>query len=104
MFLCQWSLDIQFGKQKDALDVIKAWGADKMKLSGFSKSTGGRVYTGFIGESAAHIVDEYIFDSLDDFEKALGDMGKPEFQAHAKALAPFIIPGTQKWNIYKIVN
>jgi hypothetical protein len=28
---------------------------------------------GFIGESAAHVVDEYVFQNLDDFEK-LSDM------------------------------
>jgi hypothetical protein len=103
MFLCQWSLDIQFGKQKEALDIIKAWGEDKMKFSGFNKSKNGRVYVGYIGDSAAHIVDEYVFESLDDFEKALADMGKAEFQKHAQALASCIIPGTQKWNIFRIV-
>ncbi len=104
MFLCQWSLDILYGKQKEAFEVIKAWGADKMKLSRFNKSTGGRVYVGFIGESAAHIVDEYVFESMDDFETALSDMGKPEFQKHSQALASCIIPGSQKWSIYKIIS
>jgi len=103
MFLCQWSLDVVYGKQKEALDVIKAWGADKMKLSRFNKSKGNRVYVGFVGDSAAHIVDEYVFESLDDFENALKDMGKPEFQKHSQALAPCIVSGTQKWNIYRIV-
>ncbi len=104
MFLCQWSLDIIYGKQKDALEVIKAWGADKMKLSHFNTSTGNRVYAGFVGESAAHIVDEYVFESMGDFEKALSDMGKPEFQKHSRALAPYIVPGTQKWTIYRIIS
>ena len=102
MFLCQWSLDIQYGKQKQALDIIKAWGEEKMRSSGFKKSKSGRVYVGFIGESAAHVVDEYVFDSLDEFEKALADMGQPQFQQHSKALAECIIPGSQKWKIFKI--
>ena len=104
MFLCQWELDIVFGKQKDALNIIKAWGAEKMKSSRFNLSTGGRVYIGFVGSSAAHIVDEYVFKNLDDFEKALSDMGKPEFKQFAEAIAPILIPGTQKWTIYRIVD
>ncbi len=103
MFLCQWSLDIVFGKQKPALDVIRQWGAEKMKSSNFSLSKNNRVYAGFIGDSAAHIVDEYVFENLADFEKALADMGKPQFKQYSEAIAPFIVPGTQKWNIYKIV-
>ena len=74
MFLCQWSLDIVFGKQKQALEVIKEWGAEKMRSSNFKISTGGRVYTGYVGVSGAHIVDEYVFEHLDDFEKAIADM------------------------------
>ena len=65
MLLCQWSLDIVFGKQSEALKIIKAWGAEKMKSSEFSKSVQNRVYTGFIGESAAHVVDEYVFSSCE---------------------------------------
>lgn len=103
MFLCQWSLDIVFGKQKQALDIIKEWGAEKMRSSNFRVSTGGRVYVGYVGETAAHIVDEYVFEKLDDFEKALADMGKPEFKKFAEAIAPLIVPATQKWNIYRII-
>ena len=85
MFLCQWSLDIVFGNQKQALEIIKQWGAEKMKSSNFSRSANNRVYTGYIGVSGAHIVDEYVFENLDDFEKAIADMGKPQFQEFSKA-------------------
>ncbi len=104
MFLCQWSLDIVFGKQGEALRIIKEWGAEKMKSSGFKNSTQCRVYTGYIGSSPAHIVDEYVFSSLDEFEKALADMAKPQFKQFAEQLANVIIPGTQKWNIFKIAE
>lgn len=103
MFLCQWSLDVQFGKLGEALQIIKEWGSEKMRSSGFSTSTSGRIYTGYIGESAAHIVDEYVFNSLDEFENALADMAKPQFKQYAERLAKVIIPGSQKWNIFKIV-
>lgn len=103
MFLCQWSLEIVFGKQKQALEIIKAWGAEKMRSSNFKLSTGGRVYVGYIGESAAKIVDEYVFENLGDFEKALGDMGKEEFREFPQQIAPYIVSGSQKWNIYRIL-
>jgi hypothetical protein len=104
MFLCQWTLDIQFGKQGEALSIIKEWGAEKMKSSGFSVSTQGRVYVGYIGYSPAHIVDEYVFKSLDEFEKALADMAKPQFKQFAERMSKVIIPGTQKWQIFKIIE
>jgi len=103
MYLCKWELDIVFGKQKEALEIIKAWGAEKMNSSRFNLSSQNRVSVGFIGESAAHIVDEYVFASLDDFEQALSDMSKPQFKQFPAAIAPYIVSGSQKWVINRII-
>jgi len=35
MFLCQWSLDVQFGKLGEALEIIKEWGVEKRKARVF---------------------------------------------------------------------
>ncbi|MCC6866375.1 MAG: hypothetical protein IT280_09485 [Ignavibacteria bacterium] len=104
MFLCQWSLDIKFGKLSEALQIINNWGAEKMNSSNFKKATGCRVYTGYIGETAAHIVDEYVFEHLEDFEIALNDMSQQQFKTFAQQMAEVIIPGTQKWHIFKIIK
>jgi hypothetical protein len=103
MFNCVWSLTIVFGKQKEALDIIKAWGAEKFKSSHFKVSTN-RLSVGHIGESPSHILDEYVFESLADFEKAINDMRLPQFKSFSEALAPFVVPGSQKWTIYKLVQ
>ena len=102
-FVCQWSLEIIFGKQKEALDVLKAWGAEKLRSSNFKVSEN-RLMNGFIGKSPSLIIDEYIFESMDDFEKALSDMSKPLFKQFSEALAPYVVPGTQKWTIYKLIS
>lgn len=80
MYLCQWSFDIVFGKQSEVMKIIREWGAEKMKSSAFSRSTGCRVYCGYAGRSASHIVDEYVFESLGDFEEALAGMSQPQFK------------------------
>ncbi len=103
MFACQWSIDVPYGKQREALLAMRAWGAEKMRSSNFRKSKN-RIIVGFVGVSASHIVDEYLFESLDDFEKALADMGQPQFRSLSDALAPYIIPGSQKWTIYRVAE
>lgn len=103
MFICQWSLEIAFGKQKQALDIIKEWGAEKFRSSGFKKSKN-KVYVGHIGVSPSLIIDEYEFENLEDFTTALSEMGKPQFKQYSDAIAPFIIPGTQKWNVFRVVS
>lgn len=102
-FLCRWSLEIIYGKQKEALDIMKKWSEEKLKSSNFKVSQN-RMMNGYIGKSPSYIVDEYIFSSLDDFEKALSDMSQPQFKQYSDALAPFIVPGSQKWTVYKIIG
>jgi hypothetical protein len=102
MFLCQWSLEIVFGKQKEALDIIREWGAEKFRSSHFSKSKN-KVYVGHIGASPSLVIDEYIFEDLQDFLKGLAEMGQPQFRKYSEAIAPLIVPGTQQWKVFRVV-
>jgi hypothetical protein len=98
------SLDIPFGTQGDAVRIMSAWGRDKVAHSGFRRAKNIRLMAGHIGVSPSHLVDEYVFDSLADFEGALADMGAGPFKQHATALAPLIIPGTQEWKVYRVLS
>lgn len=59
---------------------------------------------GHIGDSPSHIIDEYVFESLADFEAALAGMGAPQFKPHSDALAPLVVPGSQRWQVYRILG
>jgi hypothetical protein len=59
---------------------------------------------GHIGDSASHIIDEYLFETLADFEAALAGMGQPVFKPHSDALATLIIPGSQEWKVYRLLG
>ena len=103
MFICQWSLEIIFGKQKQALDIIRDWGAEKFRSSQFKKSKN-RVYVGHIGASPSLIFDEYEFGDLEDFVIALAEMGQPQFKQYSDAIAALIIPGSQQWKVFRVVS
>jgi hypothetical protein len=102
MYSCQWHLTIHFGKQKQALDIMKEWGAEKFRSTTFKKSTN-RVMTGYIGDTPSHIIDEYLFESLDDFNKALAEVGQPQFKQYSDAIASLVVSGSQQWIVYKLV-
>ena len=103
MYICQWSLEIVFGKQKQALDIMKEWGAEKFRSSNFKKSKN-RVYVGHIGESPSLIIDEYEFEDLQDFVVALSEMGQPQFRTFSEQIASLVIPGTQKWKVFRVIS
>ena len=104
MLVCQWHLDIVYGKQAQAVKIMRAWGAEKFASSDFRLARGARLCAGFIGASASHLVDEYWFESLADFETALAGMSDPRFRAHSEALAPYIVPGSQHWVVYRVLD
>jgi hypothetical protein len=60
MIVCQWHLDIRYGRQGEALAVIRASGAEK-----------------FAGS---------------------------EFRRHSDALASFVVPRSQHWVVYRVLE
>jgi hypothetical protein len=104
VFICQWHLDIPYGRQGEVLRIMKAWGTEKLTSSEFRRAKSSRLLVGHVGVSASHIVDEYEFESLADFEAALAGMAAPVFRRHSDALAPHIVPGSQKWLVYRVVT
>jgi hypothetical protein len=104
MIVCQWHLDVPYGRQGEALAVMRAWGAEKFASSEFRRARSARLLCGMLGPSASHIVDEYEFESLADFEAALAGMSAPQFRRHSDALARFVVPGSQRWLVYRVIE
>lgn len=104
MIVCQWHLDIPYGKQVEVLEIMRAWGEEKRASSDFGKARSTRLMVGHVGKSASHVVDEYVFDSLADFESALAGMGAERFPRHSDRLAPYIVPGSQHWEIFRLIE
>lgn len=104
MIVCQWHLDVPYGRQAEAVGVMRAWGAEKFAASEFRRARRARLLCGLVGPSASHLVDEYEFDSLADFEAALAGMSAPQFRRHSEALAPLVIPGSQHWVVYRVLE
>ena len=59
MYVCQWNLETPFGKQSEALAVMKKCGQDKFAHSDFGRAKGGRVMVGHVGVTPSAIVDEF---------------------------------------------
>lgn len=103
MYLCQWHLQVPYGRQAEAVRILAAWGRDKQAHSGFRKASACRLLAGHIGDSPSHLIDEYVFETLADFEAALADMAGERFRQHSEALAPLVVAGSQEWRIYRLI-
>ena len=104
MFACQWHFDVPFGKQKDALAILKEWEPTMRKSPAYPKDRGARLMVGHIGASPSHIIAEHVFDSVADWEKMMHDVATGKYQSQSEKMAALIVPGSQHWEILKIVE
>jgi hypothetical protein len=104
MYVCQWHLEILFGRQGEAVKVFNAWSAEMLASSEFRRAKSHRLLCGHVGPSASHLIHEHVFETLADFETALQDMAKPQFKPFPEALAPIIVPGSQHWEIFRTLS
>ncbi len=104
MFICQWHINVLFGKQKEALRIMKEWAGESMSSSAFGKARSHRIIVGHIGVSASEIIHEVEFASLAEWESALSEMSQTKFQKFAESLAPLVVPGSQRWTVMKVVE
>jgi thiamine phosphate synthase YjbQ (UPF0047 family) len=103
MYICRWSFNAPFGKRGKALNVAKQWDKQVSKALKISK-TKSRIYVGHIGASESLIVSETEFKTLKDFEEMQKKMAHPKHEVWARKIAPYIIPGSQKWEVFKTVE
>lgn len=104
MFACQWHFDIPFGTQKEALEIVRQYGEAMSKSLGMPQMQNERVMVGHIGPSPSHVVVESIVSSLAEWEKMMQDVGSGKYQEFATKMQKFIVPGSQRWEVYRIVQ
>jgi hypothetical protein len=104
MFACQWHLDIPFGKQKEVLDIMKRWDDEMIKAGDAPKFISTRRSAGLIGASPSHIVNEYVVNSLSDWEGMMKIVATGRYQKYSDEMARYIVPGSQHWQILRIAG
>jgi ATP sulfurylase len=64
---------------------------------------GQRTTVGHIGQSPSHVVNEYLMDSMADWEKFMSIVATGKFKGFSEEMAKYIVPGSQHWVVLRIV-
>jgi hypothetical protein len=104
MLLCEWHIDVPFGRQAEVVAILKAWNLAKFEHTEFRRVKAHRLLVGHVGLSPSHVVDSYVFETLADFEAALQSLSHPALKPHSEAIASLIAPGSQAWRVLRIVE
>jgi hypothetical protein len=104
MLICEWHIDVPFGRQGEAVAILSAWNRAKFAHTEFRRARSHRLAAGHVGVSASHLVDAYAFESLADFEAALASLGHPKVQRFPREVAALVVPGSQHWRVYRVLE
>lgn len=97
--IARFSLDVPFGKKSELFKVIDKWQSLEKEL-GFPKA---EVLIGSIGAPESRVEVNYRFASLSALEQVFATVGKsPMMGEYQKDMAPYIVPGSHRWEILRV--
>jgi hypothetical protein len=95
--IARFSYDVPFGQKQKAFEVSKRFEAFSQEL-GFPK---GRTLVGSIGAPESRVETEYVFASMAALEATWAKLNHPRMADFQRELAPFIVPGSHRWEIWR---
>jgi hypothetical protein len=104
MFIASWSFDMQFGTREESMRTLKEF-QGSLPSTGW-KAKRSRILMGSIGAPESRVVIEHEFESLSDVEASWDGLHKNAevFKKWVAAVKPTIVPGSPRWEIYRIVD
>ena len=103
MFVARWQIDARFGHKQAVIDLMQKWLKEIGSKAGVADMQVS-LLTGSIGAKEATIEVNHTVKSLAQLEEFFAAIGK--IAAHAqwsKELEPYVVSGTARWNIYRVV-
>ncbi len=97
-FIARWSFEVPFGKKTEVFDMLDRWEARAREM-GWPPP---RVVVGSIGVPEGIIESEYRFETLGELDAAWGKLGDQKFHKWQEEMAPFVVPGSHRWMIYRL--
>src|SRR4051812_25171031 len=96
--VARFSFDVPFGKKAELQRVLEKWKPMSEQL-GFSKP---QVLFGSIGAPESRVELNHRFDSLSALEQVWSKLNDPRMPEYQKDIAPFIVPGSHRWEVFRI--
>src|SRR5215471_11623670 len=96
--IARFSFDVPFGKKADLFKLQKKWDVFGTDL-GFPRP---EVLVGSIGAPESRVEFNHRFESLAKLEAVWAKLDDPRMADYQRDLAPFIVPGSHRWEILRI--
>lgn len=104
MMIARWSIDAKFGFKQNAIELMQRWEREIGSQAGLTRDKT-RLITGSIGALEATIQSEILVKDLAELNQIWEKLGA--IAAHkqwSKDLEPFVVSGTNRWEVYRVLE
>lgn len=103
MMVARWSISAKFGYKQNAVELMQRWLRDIGPQVGFTPDKA-RLLSGSIGALEATIQTEHLVEDLAELNRCWEKLAAiPEHKQWGKDLEPFVVSGTSRWEIYRLL-
>lgn len=104
MIIARWHIDARFGQKQTVIDSLKTWAREIANQIGWTKDKV-RIATGSIGALESTVEVDVLVQDLTELDASWNKLGS--ISAHkewSKQIEPYIVSGTPRWEIFRIVE
>ena len=103
MMVARWCIVAKFGYKQELLKLMEKWLDEVGAQVGFTKDKV-RLITGSVGALESMIQTEHTVNDLAELNATWEKLANiPAHTKWSKDIEPFVVSGTNKWEIYRIV-
>jgi hypothetical protein len=96
--IARFSFDVPFGKKADLFKLSNKW-ETLQKDVGFPKP---EILVGSIGAPESRVEFNHRFESLASLEAVWAKLNDSRMADYQREMAPFVVPGSHRWEILRI--
>jgi hypothetical protein len=104
MIIARWHIDARFGHKQTVIDSLKTWSRDIGSQIGWTKDKC-RIASGSIGALESTVEVDVLAEDLTELDASWNKLGS--IAAHkewSKQIEPYIVSGTPRWEILRVVD
>jgi len=102
--IARWHIDARFGHKQIVIDSLKTWSRDIASQIGWTNDKL-RIASGSIGALESTVEVDVLVKDLTELDASWNKLGS--ISAHkewSKQIEPYIVAGTPRWEIFRIVE
>ena len=104
MMIARWCIDAKFGHKPEVVESLTQWFDKIGSQIGWTKDNS-RILVGSVGALESSIIAEVSIENLTELSDAWQKLAEiDDHKGWSKQLEPYVVSGTPKWEVYRVIE